>query len=268
MKLVHMIGIGGSGLSAIATILLESGIEVTGSDQQESEMIDHLRNAGAQVTIGHRAENVGKADVVIRSSAIPDENVEVTAALLAGIQVLKRADFLPVLTSGKKVIAIAGTHGKTTCTAMIAFVLTRLGRDPSYIIGGVSRDLGNNAHAGKGEFFVIEADEYDGMFWGLKPEIAVVTNVEHDHPDCYPTEEDFYQAFLKFIHLIEVGGTLIVCAYKRRLIRKESIPWSMASSPTVMTITPATRLFTPTMEFPSRSFILEKSMLIDLQPSK
>ena len=161
--------------------------------------------------IGHDAKNVQGAGLVIRSSAIPDDNPEVQAALAAGIPVLKRADFLGQLMEGRTGIAIAGTHGKTTTTAMIAWMLTALGQDPSYIIGSVAVNLGTNAHAGKGPAFVIEADEYDRMFLGLRPVIAVVTNIEHDHPDCFPTAEDYYDAFLAFVDRLSPTGVLLAC---------------------------------------------------------
>lgn len=211
MKHVHLIGIGGTGLSAIALVLLESGYGVSGSDRQASVQTQRLEVAGAQVYYGHRAENIAGADLVVRSSAVSDENIEVQAALAAGIPVLKRADFLGQLMVGQMGIAVAGTHGKTTTTAMVAWMLTALDKDPSYIIGGVSANLGNNAHAGKGGQFVIEADEYDRMFLGLRPHIAVVTNVEHDHPDCYPTYSDFYQAFQSFVNCVQPGGVLVAC---------------------------------------------------------
>jgi UDP-N-acetylmuramate--alanine ligase len=208
---VHLIGIGGSGLSAIALVLLESGYIVTGSDQLHSPNTQRLQVEGATIYIGHDHDNIKGADLVIRSSAISDENVEVQAAKSLGIKVLKRSDFLSELMIDRRVIAIAGSHGKTTTTAMVAWVLKTLGRDPSYIIGSVSRNLGENAHAGLGKDFVIEADEYDHMFLGLSPHIAVVTNVEHDHPDCFPTQEDFQQAFLDFANRIMPGGVLLVC---------------------------------------------------------
>jgi UDP-N-acetylmuramate--alanine ligase len=211
MEHVHFIGIGGSGLSAIAVVLLESGIMVSGSDRQASPVLQRLQEAGAQVFYGHRPENIAGADLVVRSSAVPDDNVEVQAALAAGVPVLKRVDFLDRLTSSQQAIAVAGTHGKTTTTAMLAWILTVLGKDPSYIIGGFSINLARNAHAGHGKYFVIEADEYDHMFWGLQPYIGVVTNVEHDHPDCYPTFQDFYQAFQTFVSRLQVGGALVAC---------------------------------------------------------
>lgn len=212
MEHVHLIGIGGSGLSAIATILLERGYRVSGSDRQESPQLRRLQELGARIHYGHLAENIAGADRVVRSSAVRDDNVEVLAAQAAGIPVLKRADFLEQLVAGQLPLAVAGTHGKTTTTAMLAWVLTSLGADPSYVIGGVAANLGQNAHAGLGQYFVIEADEYDRMFLGLRPYIAVVTNVEHDHPDCYPTPADFYQAFREFTCRVQAGGALVACS--------------------------------------------------------
>lgn len=212
MAHVHLIGIGGSGLSAIARFLLESGEVVSGSDRQPSPILEDLERAGARIAIGHRAENIAGADLVVRSSAVSEDNPEVQAARAAGIQVLKRSQYLSRLTAGRQVIAVAGTHGKTTTSAMIAWVLVSLGRDPSYILGGVSKNLGANAHAGQGQLFVIEADEYDYMFLALRPKIAVVTNIEHDHPDCFPTFDDVFQAFVSFASQIETGGVLLACA--------------------------------------------------------
>lgn len=208
---VHFIGIGGTGLSAIARILHERGYLVTGSDRAHSAMVQELIELGIPVTIGHRAENIAGAKWIIRSSAIPDTNVEVEAARREGIPVWKRFDFLEELTANLRTIAIAGTHGKTTTTAMCAWVFTQMGYDPNYIIGGTSLDLKTNAHAGKGEYFVIEADEYDGMFLGLTPYAAIITNVEHDHPDCYPTQEKFEEVFVRFANKVEPKGALIGC---------------------------------------------------------
>ena len=212
MTKVHFIGIGGSGLSAIARLLLESGYTVTGSDRELTPFAAELKKAGATVHIGHDPANLGGAEWVIRSSAIPEDNVEVVAARQAGIPVLKRSDFLGRLMDEKIGIAVAGTHGKTTTTAMIAWVLTELGSDPSFIVGSVMLNLGINAHAGKGTIFVIEADEYDNMFLGLKPRIEIITNLEHDHPDCFPTFDDMLGAFNSFVDLLPVDGSLIVCA--------------------------------------------------------
>jgi UDP-N-acetylmuramate--alanine ligase len=209
MTHVHFIGIGGSGLSAIARLLRESGYTVTGSDRAMSKFAADLQTAGATIYIGHHPRHIEGADWVVRSSAIPDDNPEVRAAQMAGIPVYKRADFLGKLMADKTGIAVAGTHGKTTTSAMLAFVLTEMGRHPSFIVGGVLKNYGVNARAGNGDLFVIEADEYDHMFLGLKPRIEVITNVEHDHPDCYPTYEDMVSAFESFVALLPPNGTLI-----------------------------------------------------------
>ncbi len=211
MTHVHFVGIGGTGLSAIARVLLENGATVTGSDRTLSPLAADLQKAGATIYLGHAPENVRGADWVVRSSAVPDDNPEVLAAQAAGIPVYKRADFLGRLMQGKTGIVVAGSHGKTTTTAMIAWTLHQLGVDPTFIVGGVLENLGVNAHAGAGEAFVIEADEYDRMFLGLKPRYAVVTNIEHDHPDCYPTPADFLAAFVAFSDLIPSDGALVAC---------------------------------------------------------
>jgi len=212
LRHVHLIGIGGSGLSAIARILLERGYEVSGSDRTLSPLAMELAKIGVRIFAGHAAEQVAGADLVVRSSAIPDQNPEVVEAGRLGIPVMKRQEFLEMLLQGLVCIAVAGTHGKTTTTAMIAWMLTALEKEPSFMIGGVSANLGVNAHAGQGTTFVIEADEYDGMFLGLQPQIAVITNIEHDHPDCYPTPESYSEAFLQFTRKLKPGGLLIVSA--------------------------------------------------------
>lgn len=223
---VHFIGIGGTGLSAIARILLEKGNVVTGSDRLMSPLAKAVEAAGATVFIGHDPANITGADIIVRSSAIPDDNTEVQAAYSAGISVMKRADLLEKILKEYQVIAIAGTHGKTTTTAMIAWILESLGMDPSYIIGSVSINLGKNARAGMSSYFVIEADEYDRMFLGLNPAIAVVTNIEHDHPDCYPTEEEFRIAFAQFVRRLKPDGVLLASvddAGSRRLSEEVSM---------------------------------------------
>src|SRR5512138_145065 len=212
MTHVHFIGIGGSGLSAIARLLLESGYTVSGSDRALTPFAEEVRKAGASVYVGHHPRNLEGADWVVRSSAIPEDNPEVLGAKRAGIPVYRRMDFLGRLMEDKTGIAIAGTHGKTTTTAMTAWVLSELDRDPSFIVGGTLNNLGVNARAGKGKTFVIEADEYDNMFLGLKPQIEVVTSIEHDHPDFFPTLDTMFQAFEKFVSLLPGDGTLIVCA--------------------------------------------------------
>jgi len=211
MTHVHFIGIGGSGLSAIARLLLESGYTVSGSDRALTPFADEVRKAGATVYVGHHPRNLEGADWIVRSSAITEDNPEVKAAKRKKIPVYKRADFLGELMSDKTGIAVAGTHGKTTTTAMTAWVLSKLGRNPSFIVGGVINNLGVNARAGKGKVFVIEADEYDNMFLGLKPQIEVITSLEHDHPDVFPTLASMVESFQKFVDLLPADGTLIAC---------------------------------------------------------
>jgi len=178
MEHIHFIGIGGTGLSAIARVLLEQGLQVSGSDLNPSPLFESVRQAGGSVFLGHQAGNIQGADLVIRSSAIADDNPEVQAALAAGIPVLKRSEFLGRLTAGKKVVAVAGSHGKTTTTSMVVWILSDLGLDPSFIVGGVVSNLNTNARAGSGSYFVIEADEYDYMFLGLRPNFAGIPGRE------------------------------------------------------------------------------------------
>jgi len=211
MEHIHFIGIGGTGLSAIATVLLEQGYTVSGSDLTESNLFEAVHQAGGTVTLGHMAENISGADLVVRSSAIPENNVEVQAALEAEIPVLKRSEFMGRMMADKEVLAVAGSHGKTTTTSMLVWILSSLGMDPSFIVGGVVRNLGTNARSGQGKQFVIEADEYDYMFWGLNPDRAVITNVEHDHPDIFPTSESFDEAFEGFVKNLKPDGSLVLC---------------------------------------------------------
>jgi UDP-N-acetylmuramate--alanine ligase len=211
MSHVHLVGIGGAGLSAIATVLLQQGYTVSGSDMQDSEAVVRLRELGAEVTIGHRPENITTPDVVVISSAIPANNPEVLEAQARQIPVLKRPAWLGNMMTDKRGIAIAGTHGKTTTTAMVAMILEQADLSPTYIIGGFVPQLNNNAAAGKSNLFVIEADEYDHTFLSLKPEIAIITNIEHDHPDIYPTEASLHQAFTDFVNLIPAHGQVFVC---------------------------------------------------------
>jgi UDP-N-acetylmuramate--alanine ligase len=207
---LHLVGIGGSGMSAIAQVLLNRGYEISGSDLLENENVKLLRDRGAIVKIGHTQENIIGADALVISSAIPAANPEVVAALGSGLPVFKRADFLRYLMAGQSVIAVAGTHGKTTTTAMIAYILLETGQDPSVILGGNLPLLDGSGRAGSGEYFIVEADEYDYMFLGLRPDIAVITNIEHDHPDIFPTLVDYLDAFCEFSMLLPQNGKLIV----------------------------------------------------------
>ena len=207
----HFIGIGGTGLSAIARVLVERGEHVTGSDREDSPLAKSLQQIGVTVNIGHAAANINGATRVIRSSAVSEDNIEVQAAHAKGVPVYKRSEFLGELLANQQVIAVAGSHGKTTTTAMIAWMLTALNQKPGYIIGSVAQNLGTNAAAGAGRLFVIEADEYDYMFLGLKPKIAVVTSVEHDHPDMFPSAQDFQSAFEKFVDRLPSESFLLAC---------------------------------------------------------
>ena len=208
----HFIGIGGTGLAPIARVLLEKGHQVSGSDRILSPLAKDLQALGVQVYLGHDPKHVEDADMVIRSSAVKEDNPEVRAAIQLQIPVLKRSEFLKRLVGNQECIAIAGTHGKTTTTAMIAWELASLRLDPSYVIGSVSKDLQSNAHYGKGKYFVIEADEYDYMFYGLAPSIEVITHVEYDHPDCFPTPAVYHKAFEGFVSRLLPNGNLLLCA--------------------------------------------------------
>ncbi len=208
---IHLIGIGGAGLSAIATVLLEQGYSVSGSDLHASAVTERLARLGATVYVGHAAANLGDADLVVVSSAVPEGNPEVEEAHRRDIPVAKRAEWLGRMMGGKRGVAVAGTHGKTTTTAMIALILREAGLDPTFIVGGDIPQLGTNAGAGAGDVFVIEADEYDHTFLGLRPEIAVVTVVEWDHPDCYPTPQSMMEAFQQFVALVPAEGLVVGC---------------------------------------------------------
>ena len=212
MTHVHLIGIGGTGISSIARVLLEKGYTVSGSDRILSPLALDLMQAGATVFEGHAAGNILGADLVVRSSAIADDNIEVNAARDAGIPVQKRAEFLNTLLNDYQTLAVAGSHGKTTTSTMLAWSLDQLGKQPGFILGGVSSNLGINARAGAGAYFVIEADEYDYMFLGLHPTVILITNVEYDHPDCFPTLEDYRSAFKSFVTQLKPGGTLVTNA--------------------------------------------------------
>jgi len=211
MKHFHLVGIGGAGLSAIARVLLESGQLVSGSDEQETEFTARLRASGVRIFIGHAAQNIAGAELVLVSSAVASANPEVVAAVQAGLPVVKRQDFVGGMMAERVGLAIAGTHGKTTTAALTAYLLSRAGQQPSFIVGGLISDLDTNARHGTGLPFVVEADEYDRMFLGLRPTVAVVTNVEHDHPDCYPTFAEMQAAFGEFAALVPAQGVLIVC---------------------------------------------------------
>lgn len=208
---IHLVGIGGAGISAIARVLLGRGFVVSGSDQQENPFTEALKEAGATIYKGHEAAHIVNAEAIVISSAISESNPEVVAARAANIPVLKRSDFLGTLMADHIGIGVAGTHGKTTTTGMIVQILLHAEQDPTFILGGVLPSLGVNGRYGSSAYFVIEADEYDNMFLGLKPELAVITNMEHDHPDIFPTWDSYEEAFQQFAALLPKDGHLIVC---------------------------------------------------------
>ena len=199
-------------MSAVARLFMARGDTVTGSDRGTWPLAVALAADGATVATAFAAKNVTGADIVVRSSAYGDANPEVAAARAAGIPVWKREDAWRELSRGKRVLAVAGTHGKSTTTALAWTALRAGGLDPSLICGAVLRDLGSNAYAGKSDVLVIEADEYDRAFLSLEPEVAIVTNVEHDHVDVFPTRDDVKQAFGRFVSGIVRGGWLVACA--------------------------------------------------------
>lgn len=209
---VHFVGIGGAGLSAIARIMLARGIAVSGSDGNDSPTLDALRELGARVHVGHDAAHVHDVDTLIVSTAIREDNPEYVAAVEQGLRILPRSAGLYAVMAGKRTVAIAGTHGKTTTTSLVTVALQAAGADPTYAIGGDLTSTGVNAADGSGDLFVAESDESDGAFLVYTPSIAVVTNVDADHLDQWGTEEAYQAAFTEFLDRIEPGGLLITWA--------------------------------------------------------
>lgn len=208
---VHFVGIGGAGLSAIARIMLQRGIRVSGSDAQDSVVLRSLGAEGARCVVGHAAHNLGDADTVVVSTAVRDDNPELVEARARGLRVYPRSAGLQSVLAGRRVVAVAGTHGKTTTTSMLAMALVASGEDPSYAIGAEVPALGTNAHDGSGELFVAEADESDGAFLVYRPWGAVVTNVDADHLDTFGTVAAYRYAFDRFVERIDPDGFLVVC---------------------------------------------------------
>jgi UDP-N-acetylmuramate--alanine ligase len=208
---VHFVGIGGAGLSGIARIMLARGIEVSGSDARQSRALDALRALGARCHVGHAAEQVHDADTVVVSTAVRADNPEVVEAQRLGLRLLPRSAALDAVMQGRQVVAVAGTHGKTTTTSLLTVALQHCGADPSFAIGGDLNESGSNAHDGSGGIFVAEADESDGAFLVYSPHGALVTNVEADHLDNYGTEEAYRAAFTQFLDRVHPDGFLVVC---------------------------------------------------------
>lgn len=210
-EIIHFVGIGGAGMSGIAEILKNLGYEVRGSDLKETETTKRLRALGIDVVIGHSAQNVSGAHLVVISSAIPQNNPEVLAAKEQSIPVIPRAEMLAEIARLKQSILVAGAHGKTTTTSLIASVLTRAGLDPTVVIGGKLKAIGSHAKLGHGEFLVAEADESDGSFLRLSPTIAVVTNIDMEHMDFFKSVDELKGAFLAFINKVPFYGLSILC---------------------------------------------------------
>lgn len=208
---IHFVGIGGAGMSGIARIMLSQGLEISGSDVKESLITQSLATLGAEIFIGHDAQNVIDADLLITSGAISSSNPELLAAQERGLEVLSRAQALALLMEGRRSIAVAGTHGKTTTTAMLTVALQSAGLDPSFAIGGLINSSGVNAHLGSGDIFVAEADESDGSFTAYHPLGAIITNIELDHVDHFSSLEELYTVFIEFINTIASDGFLVAC---------------------------------------------------------
>ncbi len=213
VKQIHFVGIGGAGMSGIAEVLLNEGYQISGSDIADGVVTQRLAQAGAKIFIGHQAENVQGASVVVISSAIKEENPEVQAAKELRIPVIQRAQMLAEIMRFRHGIAIAGTHGKTTTTAMISMIYTQAGLDPTFVNGGLVKSAGTNAHLGASRYLIAEADESDASFLHLQPMVSVVTNIEPDHMDTYHGDfEEMKRTYVNFLHNLPFYGVAVMCA--------------------------------------------------------
>ena len=213
VKHIHFVGIGGSGMCGIAEVLINGGYQVSGSDIADGPAVQRLKSLGAKVTTGHSEANIGGADVVVVSTAVDDTNPEVLAAHSSQIPVIPRAEMLGELMRFQKGIAVAGTHGKTTTTSLVAAILIEAGLDPTFVVGGQVKGAGTNARLGAGEYLVAEADESDASFLRLKPEMAVVTNIDADHMQTYGGDfNKLKAAFVEFLQGLPFYGLAIYCA--------------------------------------------------------
>ncbi|MFP5246909.1 MAG: UDP-N-acetylmuramate--L-alanine ligase [Thermoanaerobaculia bacterium] len=208
---IHFVGIGGIGMSGLAEILAGAGLSVSGCDLKRSAATDLLSSRGIAVTLGHDPSHLEGQDLIVITSAVKGEHPEVDAARMRGVRIMKRAEALGAIVNDKRAIGVAGTHGKTTTSAMISVVLEEAGLDPTVLVGGMVRNLGTNAKRGASDFLVVEADEYDRTFHRLHPEIAVVTNIEADHLEYYQTFEAIIEAFRIYAGGIKKGGVVIGC---------------------------------------------------------
>ncbi len=225
---IHFVGIGGSGMSGIAEVLVNLGYKVQGSDLRSNPVTERLQLLGARVMIGHRAENVGNADVVVTSTAVSTENPEVAAALARRIPVVRRAEMLGELMRFRYAIAVAGTHGKTTTTSLTSSILAEGGEDPTFVIGGLLKSAGTNARLGAGKYLVAEADESDASFLHLNPMIAIVTNIDNDHLGTHDGDfERLKGSFVEFLHNLPFYGLAVLCvddAHIRSILTRVNRP--------------------------------------------
>jgi len=216
---VHFIGIGGIGMSSIAEVLINQGIHVSGSDLQKSSITEKLKKLGAKINIGHKASNIENPYVIVYSSAVREDNPEIIEAKSKQIPIMKRAEMVADLMKLKCGIAIAGTHGKTTSTSFLVTILKECGIDPTYLIGGIVKNLDGHAGVGKGNYLVTEADESDGSFLLLNPVYSVITNIDFDHMEYYKTEENLVKAFTQFANNIPFYGCCALNAHDQRLTK-------------------------------------------------
>lgn len=212
IKRIHFVGIGGAGMCGIAEVLLNQGYDISGSDLRENAVVERLRSFGATIYIGHRAKNVLGVDVVVVSSAIADNNPELLEAREQRIPVVPRAEMLAELMRYRHGIAIAGAHGKTTTTSLIASIFAEAGRDPTYVVGGLVNSSGSNARLGDSRYFIAEADESDASFLHLQPMVSVITNIDADHMDTYGGDfNQLKQTYVEFLHNLPFYGLAVIC---------------------------------------------------------
>ena len=233
---IHLVGIGGIGVSGLARILVDRGYTVTGSDLADGPMLNDLRGLGIRVSIGHDAGNVDGAELVVTTAAARATNPELAEAIRQGIPIIKRAQLLGELASARTCIAVAGSHGKSTTSGMFAVALSAAGLDPSYAVGAIIPQLGANAAPGEGRHFVVEADEYDYSFLTLAPDVALITNIEHDHPDLFPDLSAIDDAYQQFVQRIKPGGVLVLGIDDPGCVRLHRWISSQPDGPRIVTV--------------------------------
>ena len=211
VKKLHFVGIGGIGMSGIAELLLNQGFNITGSDINDSKVIENLKVKGAEIIKGHNANNLSDADVLVYSSAVKEDNPEIIAALEKNIPIIRRAEMLGELIALKETsIGVAGTHGKTSTSSMVGTMLSQAKLDPTLVVGGLVRNINTNSLLGEGDIIVVEADEFDRSFLSLQPTIGIITNIELEHTDCYEDIYDLQNAFTQFANASPFYGAIII----------------------------------------------------------